>query len=63
MNTSSLEIKLYGMSKETDIIYFYTTDIELELLDIETLRELGFFQPEVNDGEPYNPTEGWAAHV
>lgn len=18
---------------------------------------------EVNDGEPYNPTEGWAAHV
>ena len=58
----------YCLGADHDIIYIYGTEKPLPKTTIKRLCELGFFQPEVDcedDFQPvnYNPEEGWAVFV
>jgi hypothetical protein len=52
----------YHVGADHDQIYFFRVDKSMDDKDIEKLRDLGFFQPHVND-EVYNPQEGWSAYT
>lgn len=59
---------VYALGAEHDIIYVFPTPIPLDYADVGTLRQLGWFQPDVPETEdgnhgPYDPEESWAAFV
>jgi hypothetical protein len=51
----------YHIGAEHDQFYAYATDRPLSAEDIAKMRELGWFQPEAGDGDPYEPEDGWSA--
>jgi hypothetical protein len=50
----------YHIGAEHDIFYVYKTDRPMSFADATAMQELGWHQPEAEDG-PYDPDEGWAA--
>lgn len=57
----------YTIGAEHDVIYFYATPEPVSRSDLETLVELGWFQPEANydddfTADAYDPEEGWACY-
>jgi hypothetical protein len=46
---------------EHDQFYAYATDKPLTGEDVQKIRDLGWFQPELDDDAPYDPAEGWSA--
>ena len=53
----------YHLGAEHDQIYLYVTDKPLSATDVQTMRDLGWFQPDQDDGEDYDPGQGWATFV
>ena len=59
----------YHLGADHDVIYAYPTDKPLPIAQLSRMKELGWFQPEVEAGdgewtpELYDPEEGWAAFV
>lgn len=53
----------YALGAEHDQFYVYKTDRPVTEPDVVALRELGWFQPEQESGEPYDPGEGWSCWV
>ena len=53
----------YHLGAEHDQIYVYRTDKPLSANDVQTMRDLGWFQPEQDDGEDYDPGMGWTTFV
>lgn len=53
----------FRMGAEHDIIYVYSTDSPVMQEDLDRLEALGWMQPEVDDGEPYDSDESWGAYV
>lgn len=56
----------FHIGAEHDIFYAYATDRPLSEADQTRMFELGWVQPDVEEGEdeehgPYAPEEGWAA--
>lgn len=52
----------YHLGAEHDQFYAYPTDTPLSDEEVQQMRGLGWFQPEMPD-EPYDPKEGWSAFV
>ena len=53
----------YHIGAEHDQFYANSTDKPLTPQDVQKMLELGWFQPEQEEGEPYDPAEGWSAFV
>lgn len=53
----------YNIGAEHDQFYAYATERPLTPEDVQKMRDLGWFQPEVDDGADYDPDEGWSAFV
>jgi hypothetical protein len=57
----------YAVSAQHDILFASSTDKPLEEKHLRRLLELGWFQPEVENGESsidnYDVSEYWAAHI
>lgn len=53
----------YHIGAEHDEFYAYATDKPLTPEHVAKLRELGWFQAEVEDGAPYDPAESWSAYT
>lgn len=56
----------FHIGAEHDQFYVYKTDTPLDSGEVGMLRDLGWFQPEVEEDEngdagPYDPEEGWSA--
>jgi hypothetical protein len=51
----------YHIGAEHDQFYAYATDRPLTSEDVQKMRELGWFQPEQDDDDEYDPEEGWSA--
>jgi hypothetical protein len=51
----------YHIGSEHDQFYVYKTDTPLSDEEYKLMRSLGWFQPELEDGAPYNADEGWSA--
>lgn len=52
----------YKLTAEDDQIYLYATDRPLTDDSVKQMKDLGWFQPN-NDGETYDPLNGWSAFV
>lgn len=52
----------YHLAAEHDQIYLYATSDTMTDEDVEKMKKLGWFQPD-NDGETYDPENGWSAFV
>jgi len=57
----------YNLGAEHDVIYAYSTDTPLSDEEVKKMRELGWFQEDVERDEEenalYDSEEGWAAYV
>jgi len=53
----------FHIAAEHDQFYVYATDFALSDKDVKKLDELGWFQPETEEDDPYNPNEGWSAYT
>lgn len=57
----------YHIGAEHDQIYLYATDVPIDADSVAKLRELGWFQPDVEDGPDgvpaYDPSTGWSTFV
>lgn len=53
----------YHIGADNDQIYLYATDNAITEEDISTLRDLGWFQPEVGTDDEYSPGDGWSSWV
>jgi len=51
----------YHIGSEHDQFYAYPTNRPLTTEDVQKMRDLGWFQPEVTDKTLYHPQEGWSA--
>lgn len=51
----------YHIGAEHDQFYVYATETPLSEDEEKRLRQLGWFQPDIGDGAPYDPAEGWSA--
>lgn len=51
----------YHIGAEHDQFYAYQTDKPLRPEDVKRMRELGWFQPEQEEDEEYDPENGWSA--
>lgn len=51
----------YHIGAEHDQFYAYATATSLTDDEVKRMRELGWFQPELGEDAPYEPTEGWSA--
>jgi hypothetical protein len=51
----------YHIGAEHDQFYAYATDKPLMPEDVQKMRDLGWFQPDMADDAPYGPEEGWSA--
>ena len=51
----------YSIGAEHDQFYAYATDRPLSVTDVERMRELGWFQPGIDDDSEYEPDEEWSA--
>ena len=51
----------YHIGAEHDQFYAYATDRPLSDADVAKMIELGWFQPEQEEGDPYSPVDGWSA--
>ena len=45
---------------EHDQFYAYRTDKPLPAEDVQKMRDLGWFQPELDDDAEYDPENGWS---
>lgn len=52
----------YKLTAEDDQINLYATNQPMSDEDVAKMKKLGWFQPD-NDGETYDPENGWAAFV
>ena len=57
----------YNLGAEHDIIYIYPTDRPLSLSDIKSLKELDWFQENIDSDNTeevaYDPLEGWCVYT
>jgi hypothetical protein len=53
----------HHLGADHDVIYAYATDTPLSETELARLAELGWFQQDVADGDPYSPEDGWSAYV
>lgn len=51
----------YNIGAEHDQFYAYMTERPLTPEDVQKMRDLGWFQPEQDEGAEYDPKEGWSA--
>jgi hypothetical protein len=51
----------YHTGAEHDQFYTYATDRPVSPDDVANLKELGWFQPDMEDDAEYDPEEGWSA--
>lgn len=51
----------FHIGAEHDQFFVYATDRPVAEDDVTRLRALGWFQPEGEDGAPYDPADGWSA--
>jgi hypothetical protein len=51
----------YHIGAEHDQFYAYATDRPLSAEDVQKMRDLGWFQPDMDDDADYDPAEGWSA--
>lgn len=51
----------YHIGAEHDQFYAYATERPLTPEDVQKMRDLGWFQPEAADDDPYDPEDGWSA--
>lgn len=51
----------YHINAEHDQFYASATDQPLTPDDVQKMHDLGWFQPEQEDGSPYDPEDGWSA--
>jgi uncharacterized protein YqhQ len=51
----------YHIGSEHDQFYAYATDRPLSAEGVQKMRDLGWFQPDMDDDADYDPTEGWSA--
>lgn len=52
----------YPLTCEHDQFYVAATETPLDSSEVQRLRELGWFQPEIGE-ERYDPEEPWSAFV
>lgn len=52
----------YHLAAEHDQIYLYATDRPMTEEDVLTVKELGWFQDDVEDDE-YDPNNSWSCYV
>jgi hypothetical protein len=50
----------YYISAEHDQFYAYTTESPMTAEDVQKMRDLGWFQPDQDEGADYDPEEGWS---
>ena len=50
----------FHIGAEHDQFYVYKTDNPMSDPDATAMRELGWFQEGANDGDPYDPENGWS---
>ena len=55
----------YNLGADHDVVYIYQTDRPVSDEDVARLRKMSFFQENVDheEGEPYDPREGWMVYV
>ena len=53
----------WHIGAEHDQFYAYQTDSPMKPDDVQKMYDLGWFQPEVEEGADYNPEEGWSAFI
>lgn len=53
----------YHIGAEHDQFYAYRTERPLTPEDVQKMRDLGWFQPEQEDGAEYDPENGWSAYT
>jgi len=51
----------YHIGAEHDQFYTYQTERPLTPEDVQKMRDLGWFQPDREDGAEYSPEDGWSA--
>lgn len=51
----------YHIGAEHDQFYAYKTERPLTPEDVQKMRDLGWFQPEQDEGAEYDHEEGWSA--
>jgi hypothetical protein len=51
----------FHIGAEHDQFYAYATDKPLSAADVQKMCDLGWFQPEQDEGAPYEPENGWSA--
>lgn len=50
----------YHIAAEHDQFYVYQTSRPLSPANVEKMDELGWFQPDHEDDDPYDPENGWS---
>ena len=53
----------YHIGAEHDQFYVYPTDNSVSEDDFRALKMMGWFQPDAEDDDVYNPEAGWSAYV
>ena len=53
----------YCLGAEHDQFYVYATDHPIPQDSVKELKELGWFQPDVDTESDYDPTEGWSCFI
>jgi len=53
----------YHLGAEHDQFYAYATATPLSEPEVARMLELGWFQPDQEEGAPYDPQNGWSAFV
>jgi hypothetical protein len=53
----------YHIGAEHDQFYIYPTDQPLTALGVKELFAIGWFQPDAEDTDVYDPEQGWSAYV
>ncbi len=51
----------YYIGAGHDEFFAYQTDKPLTPEDVQKMRDLGWMQPDTDEGEEYNPEDGWSA--
>lgn len=51
----------YHLGAEHDQFYMYATNRPVSDEDVKKLRELGWFQPDADEDDGYDPEDGWSA--
>ncbi|MGG5810990.1 hypothetical protein [Falsiroseomonas sp. CW058] len=53
----------HHIGAEHDQIFIFRTDRPVSEGDVARLRDLGWFQPDIEEDAPYDPEEPWCAFV